>query len=150
MILDRIDNVRFYQNLSPNIKIALDYIKNLKVVDLKPGKINLANGITVTSFIYMGKDTSSVKFESHRTHLDLEYIVKGVELVQIAHPDLLRVKEAYDPSKDIKYYHDAEAYNQFKLNEGYFAIYYPDDAHKVGLKVNESEIYKVWVRIPLK
>jgi YhcH/YjgK/YiaL family protein len=150
MILDRIDNVRFYQNLSPNLKIALDYIKNLKVVDLKPGKINLANGISVTSFIYMGKDISNVKFESHRTHLDLEYIVKGVELVQIAHPDLLRVKEAYDPSKDVKYYHDAETYNQFKLNEGYFVIYYPDDAHKVGLKVNESEIYKVWVRIPLK
>jgi YhcH/YjgK/YiaL family protein len=150
MILDRIDNVRFYQNLSPNLKIALDYIKNLKVVDLKPGKINLANGISVTSFIYMGRDISNVKFESHRTHLDLEYIVKGVELVQIAHPDLLRVKEAYDPSKDVKYYHDAETYNQFKLNEGYFVIYYPDDAHKVGLKVNESEIYKVWVRIPLK
>jgi YhcH/YjgK/YiaL family protein len=150
MILDRIDNVRFYQNLSPNLKIALDYIKNLKVVDLKPGKINLANGISVTSFIYMGKDISNVKFESHRTHLDLEYIVKGVELVQIAHPDLLRVKEAYDPSKDVKYYHDAETYNQFKLNEGYFVIYYPDDADKVGLKVNESEIYKVWVRIPLK
>ena len=150
MILDRIDNVRFYQNLSPNLKIALDYIKNLKVVDLKPGKINLANGISVTSFIYMGKDISNVKFESHRTHLDLEYIVKGVELVQIAHPDLLRLKEAYDPSKDVKYYHDAETYNQFKLNEGYFVIYYPDDAHKVGLKVNESEIYKVWVRIPLK
>jgi YhcH/YjgK/YiaL family protein len=150
MILDRIDNVRFYQNLSPNLKIALDYIKNLKVVDLKPGKINLANGVSVTSFIYMGKDISNVKFESHRTHLDLEYIVKGVELVQIAHPDLLRLKEAYDPSKDVKYYHDAETYNQFKLNEGYFVIYYPDDAHKVGLKVNESEIYKVWVRIPLK
>jgi YhcH/YjgK/YiaL family protein len=150
MILDRIDNVRFYQNLSPNIKIALDYIKNLKVVDLKPGKINLANGISVTSFIYLGKDIASVKFESHRTHLDLEYIVKGVELVQVAHPDLLRVKEAYDPSKDIKYYHDGETYNQFKLNEGYFVIYYPDDAHKAGLKVNEFEIYKVWVRIPLK
>jgi YhcH/YjgK/YiaL family protein len=70
--------------------------------------------------------------------------------VQVANPDLLRVKEAYDPSKDIKYYHDGETYNQFKLNEGYFVIYYPDDAHKVGLKVNESEIYKVWVRIPLK
>jgi YhcH/YjgK/YiaL family protein len=150
MIIDRIDNVRFYQNLSPNIKIALDYIKNLKVIDLKPGKINLANGITVTSFIYIGKEVNSVKFESHRTHLDLEYIVKGVELVQIAHPDILRVKEAYDPSKDVKYYHDAETYNQIKLNEGYFIIYYPDDAHKVGLKVNESEIYKVWVRIPLK
>jgi biofilm protein TabA len=150
MILDRIDNVRYYQNLSPLIKIGLDYIKNLKVVDLKPNKINLGNGITVTSFIYTGKDKSSVKFESHRTHVDLEYIVKGNELVEIAHPDNLKVKEAYDPGRDVKYYHDFDNSTKLVIKEGYFVIYYPDDAHKVGLKVDEQEIYKVWVRIPLK
>ena len=150
MILDRIDNIRFYLNLSPLIKQGLDYIKNLKIVDLKPNKINLGNGISVTTSIYIGKELSNVKFESHRTHIDLEYIVKGSEAVLVANPDNLKVKEAYDPVKDIKYYHDAEEATKLVIKEGYFIIYYPDDAHKVGLKVNDQEIYKVWLRIPLK
>lgn len=150
MILDRIDNVRFYQNLSPLIKQGLDYIKNLKITDLKPNKINLGNGISVTTSVYIGKDPALVRYESHRTHIDLEYIVKGNELVSIAHPDSLKVKEAYDPAKDVKYYHDAENPTRFIIKEGYFVIYYPDDAHKVGLKVDDHEIYKVWVRIPIK
>jgi YhcH/YjgK/YiaL family protein len=150
MILDRIDNVRFYQNLSPLIKQGLDYIKNLKISDLKNQKLNHGNGITGQVSVYIGRDPSLLKFESHRTHVDIEYIVKGQEYVEFEHPDNLKVKEAYDPQKDVKYYHDPISPTRLLIKESYFIIYYPDDAHKSGIKANDNEVYKVWLRIPLK
>ena len=89
-------------------------------------------------------------FETHRKHVDLQYIVAGGEVIEWRRANELESASPYDEGKDILFYRQAIASTSVKMTPGYFSIFYPSDAHlpRVADGVHPS-VYKVVIKIGL-
>jgi YhcH/YjgK/YiaL family protein len=89
---------------------------------------------------YLSKNEETAKFEAHRKYVDIQYVIAGKELMNIA--PITTVKEvltAYDATKDIEFITVDKIIN-YKASPANFFIFFPSDAHRPGLKdgVNSS------------
>jgi YhcH/YjgK/YiaL family protein len=83
---------------------------------------------------YISKNEESAQFEAHRKYIDIQYVVSGKELINIA--PLASVKEVltpYDASKDIEFVTVSKLI-YLKASPSDFFIFFPGDAHRPGLK----------------
>ena len=71
------------------------------------------------------------------THLDV-YKRQGKELIYTADIDGLTPSTAYDETRDIILYQDTPTAQRVHLKAGEFRIFYPQDAHKASIRVDES------------
>ena len=89
---------------------------------------------------YLSKNEETAKFEAHRKYVDIQYVIAGKELMNIA--PITTVKEVltpYDATKDIEFIKVDKIIN-YKASPANFFIFFPSDAHRPGLKdgVNSS------------
>ena len=76
--------------------------------------------------------------EAHRNYVDIQYVVEGKESIEIAPVSVMEVTESYIPERDVEFYADKNDAAKFVLTAGGYAILYPADAHKPGVRVGES------------
>ena len=97
---------------------------------------------------YYSKDPKEARFETHNNYLDIQYVVKGKECLEIAPKTIMEVTEIYDPERDVEFYKDVENATKIVLTDGAYVIIYPTDAHKPGMCVGESsEVKKIVAKI---
>ena len=97
---------------------------------------------------YLSKNEETAKFEAHRKYIDIQYVISGKEIMNIA--PMTTVKEVltpYDATKDIEFITVDKIVN-YKATPANFFIFFPDDAHRPGLKdgVNSS-VRKIVVKV---
>ena len=91
---------------------------------------------------------AQAKWEAHRKMIDLQFMVRGQELMGYA--DIVRLK--------MEEYHDADDYclgegdgDWLRLDTRYFMILFPWDGHMPSIAIAESQkIKKVVVKIPVE
>jgi YhcH/YjgK/YiaL family protein len=115
-----------------------------------PGRYDLKGGIYYMVQSYETKHESEGFFEAHRKYIDLQYVVNGKERHDYAYLSALKIKEPYNPEKDVEFYDGSGS--SLILDTQFFAIYFPEDAHKPNLRhKNEAEkMLKVVAKIPVK
>lgn len=87
-------------------------------------------------------------FESHRKNIDVQFILEGEELIEVDNIQNLNVNFEYDKNMDLIKYDDSSFSSVIKLKKGDIAIFFPDDAHMPGIKINESKkIIKTVVKV---
>lgn len=77
------------------------------------------------------KDADSVKWESHKNYVDLQYVIEGKELIGVDRAARATVTKPYDSEKDVVNYT-----SNGKLHPaapGTFFIFFPTDAHRPGI-----------------
>ena len=72
------------------------------------------------------------RFESHRAHLDVQYVAEGEERILHAPIRLLEVAEAYDREQDLAFYAEPREASSVLVRPGDFAVLLPGDGHKPG------------------
>ncbi len=148
MIFDNIRNLNNYESLVPGIKAIEDFLSRNDAASIAEGRYEIGGGVYVTVSSYATKDDAP--FETHRDHIDLQYIVSGTEA--IAYTDAIHVSDGddYDPAKDTAFYHNACCSQSVVLAKDDFAIFFPSDAHKPALKVNgtEAAVRKLLFKLP--
>jgi YhcH/YjgK/YiaL family protein len=88
------------------------------------------------------------RFESHRDYLDIQYVAEGREQILCSAVRALRPLTDYDKEKDFTLYADPEEPIILHLQEGDFAVFYPQDGHKPGCAAGaSSRIKKVVVKV---
>ena len=87
-------------------------------------------------------------FEAHKNYVDIQYILSGKEYMECAKEENCEIKNAYDASRDIAFY-TCEGYRQsLDCEEGDFAVFFPHDIHKPGIKLWESgKVRKIVVKV---
>ncbi len=122
------------------IKTGLEYLHQLKENDFKDVDINdksivkiSGNKIYAINSIYITKGPSEQKFEGHKRYIDLQYIIEGEELINLASIKDSVPVSGYDPKKDVCFF-DVKHYSTLLLTSGMIAIFFPDDIHAPGLK----------------
>jgi YhcH/YjgK/YiaL family protein len=150
MVLDHIENSKIYTGLGSSFKEVFEFIGKNHFEKILPGQYALKDDMYYMLQNYETKLESEGFFETHRRYIDLQYVVYGKERHDYAHFSTLKVRDPYDAGKDLVVY-DGKGCG-FILNQGFFVIYFPEDAHMPNLRIDNKpeKMIKVVVKIPLK
>ncbi|MDR0730547.1 MAG: YhcH/YjgK/YiaL family protein [Treponema sp.] len=149
MILDRIENSKLYAGLGSDFKEAFEFIAASHFEKAAPGRYVLKGDMYYTLQIYETRPEAEAFFEAHRAYIDLQYVVSGRERHDYANISALTIRDAYNAEKDLVVY-DGKGCG-FVVNQGFFAVYFPEDAHMPNLRIdgNPEKMVKVVVKIPV-
>ena len=78
--------------------------------------------------------------EGHLEYIDIQYIVKGSEIIGWAKKDGQKESIPYSNERDIAFYEGD--YEPIKLDAGQFVIFYPEDLHLPCLKNGKPSVVK--------
>ena len=129
MIFDKIENLKRYGALIPNIDKVAAFIEKGNY-DFGGG-IQQLNGdaLYVSPFEGVGKERHEAKLEAHRKYIDLQLLISGSEEIGWSPLSTCHHEVApYSQEKDIVFYKDPVR-DYLKLSPGYFAVFFPEDAH---------------------
>lgn len=153
MITGKLKDIARYKGLHKNLDTAIDYVLNNDLLALEKGKYEIdGDNVYLNRDTYVAKDESECFFETHNNYLDLQIVLSGKEY--FGYTDItdagLVVTDAYNPTKDVtKYKVDALNRCLVVLENGGFAIVFPEDAHLPKLKINDEKVEKVVIKIKL-
>src|SRR5580704_4265576 len=84
MIFDKIENYAIYENISPLIKKAFEYLKQTDFSGMENGKY-VVDGDDVFAILqeYDTKNDAHAKLEAHRKYIDVQYIISGEEFIGV-------------------------------------------------------------------
>ena len=118
---------------------------------LADGKHEIGGGAHAIVSTYQTASPDEKKFEAHRKYIDLQCVIEGEEITHVAHVSALTVAEEYDETKDATFFHDPASHETIVLRAGFFAAFYPEDAHRPGMTAGSSPstVRKVVVKIPV-
>lgn len=128
MIADVLKNRHIYENISPRMKKALEYIANTDFSKMEPGKYEV-DGSDVFALVqgYDSIPADQGKWECHKNYIDIQYITEGVEMIGCNHTDKMQVKVEYNPEKDIAFLSGDGDFITYSA--GSYGIFFPEDAH---------------------
>ena len=78
---------------------------------------------------YDSKAHQDCRLEAHQVYADIQYIVSGREAIGFAPLNGQTVTAAYLPEKDIVFFSGETT--QMIVEAGMFAVFYPQDVHRV-------------------
>lgn len=142
---------------SDTFQKALNYLENIddSILNVKDGeciKEMIDDNIFVLKQAYKTKSREDCFFESHKKYIDIQFMYKGSEYMDVSNLDNLTLIKDYDENTDfIKYAGETQNISSLLIKEKELAIFYPQDAHQPCIKVNTSElIYKAVIKIPVE
>ena len=96
-------------------------------------RIELTGGAFALEQVYQPKPRPEGFFESHRKYIDVQVVVSGAELMELADISRLVVSEAYNPERDFIKYADITGAAVLRMGPGDAAIFFPNDGHMPSL-----------------
>lgn len=142
MIYDKIDNWELYAGISEDLRLGLEYLKNVSP-DVELGVHELSPRVKAIVSEYTTKEENENGYEAHREWIDIQYLLKGSEKICCLPMEYLKETKAYDAGKDAAFYEETGiARQEMLVGNGYFAVFFPQDGHESGLCAGECETAK--------
>ena len=142
MILCPWKDILKYKSVLPGIEEAFEAVNSL--TSLEPKTYPLSNGNRF--FVAVGTTREPDLAEAHRKYMDIQYIVKGQEVMGWAPLDTLTVAEEFSEEKDVGFY---SGHCEFiRIAEGNCYVVFPEDGHMPTRYLEESNEYtKIVVKL---
>ncbi len=132
---------------SPQLAITFQYLEELlrpqspaheRLLRVPEGdsiRIELDAGAFAMEQAYQTRPANAVRWESHRAYVDIQIVVVGQELMEVADIGSLNVAEDHTPEKDVLFYHPSPLASLLKISSGAGAVFFPVDAHRPSMAV---------------
>lgn len=149
MIIDTIANAGKYFSAHPLFAKAFEFINATDLANTPDGKSDIAEGLKAIFSNAPGKtkEASLSKFECHDKNIDIQLCIKGIETIYWKPREQCVIPNGdYNPEKDVRFYSDAPD-TSFQLNDGQFAIFFPEDVH--APMIGEGEIKKMVIKVKI-
>jgi biofilm protein TabA len=145
MIVDRIENASRYRGLGHGIAESLHFLTTTALAALPDGKHTI-DGDKLFAVVqrFQGRPVSDAHWEYHEKYLDLQFVVKGDEIMGYAPWDAtLPVEMAFDPAKDAGLVKASGV--MLPISSGMFAVFAPRELHAPSLAADPAkpDIFKV-------
>jgi YhcH/YjgK/YiaL family protein len=133
------------------IAAGLDYLSNTDFMALANGRYDVRDGIFALVQEYVTEPKAQRRPESHCEYLDIQYIVKGEEIIGYSYlNEACEVKENLLPEQDVIFYNTVSNEADLILSAGMFAVLFPWDVHRPAVTKNSnSTVKKVVLKIPV-
>lgn len=129
MIFDKVENMPFYFDGDEDFKKVLKAYNDFSQAPFESGRIDITpekSWCNVSK--YEAKACDSLKLEAHKKFIDVQLMFDGGEKIGWAPVSECTVTQSYDENGDIAFMTSDDA--QFiELKKGYFAVFFPQDAH---------------------
>jgi len=107
------------------------FLKNIGLDTLSPGKYPIIGDAVFASVTEAATHKpEEVKWESHSDYIDLQYIIRGKEIIGVADTAKATITNPYTP--DVINYTVEGAY--YIAGQGEFFLFFPNDAHRPTIK----------------
>jgi len=148
MILDKIENLHLYKSVNRSINTIIEFISTNNILEMKPGRYELDDK---GNYFLINEYTTSNNYgdilEAHKKYLDLQFIVRGQEVINYESKNSQLVDKEYDEVADYLFYKKM-ATTQLHFNTGQFTIFFPDDLHMPAqILNNSSEVKKIVFKV---
>ena len=145
MIVDHIDNWRLYSGAHRFFPTAFECLCGTDWSKIDDGRFEIA-GDDVFAIVdrRMGKGKQDATLEVHRQYIDIQYLVRGSDVM--GYRPLLDCCQPrpFDVDRDVAFFGDPPE-SWFDVKSNCFAIFYPTDAHApMG---TTTEFHKVVVKV---
>lgn len=140
------------KSIDGRITEIMNILKAKDLLAMEPGKYQEAEDWYYLVQSYNSKPVDQCRLESHEKYVDIQWVLKGEERLDICAVDGLEVEEPYSEEKDVTFFKAPESLMQMVLTDGGYAVLYPENAHRPGRAVDEScpcAINKIVVKVRL-
>jgi YhcH/YjgK/YiaL family protein len=148
MVIDKIENYRLYSKLTKRLAKGFEFITETDLVAIESGKHQIDND-DVFAIVqeYDTKEEKDCILEGHHKYIDIQYVIKGVELMGFT-PLTDQVSVEEDLEKDYTFYNGETS--MIRVEEGMFTIFFPEDLHRPCVKAGQiSKVKKVVVKVKI-
>lgn len=152
MIFDHISNIATYKNLSPNIALGLDFLKQMNY-DTVVGTYQINRHVKAIVSEYETKLENEYGYEAHENNIDIQYLLSGEERIACLPVERLKEVKPYDEEIDAAFYAAAPTLqpSYLSLLSGYFAVFFPQDGHMPQLCIdNPSLVKKIVIKVKIQ
>lgn len=138
MIFDNINNSYLYETVNVRFKKAFEFLKNTDLLSLPSGKTEIeGSDIYAVVSEYQTKPNDN-RYENHRKYIDIQYIVKGSEVMYFAQGSY---EGTYDEVKDVSFC-KIEKGSALNISQGSFAVFFPEEWHRPNCMDKEPQNMK--------
>ena len=134
MIIDRLANLEFYEDLNEQLYKGLKFLKETDIADLPVRRYEI-DGDAVLALVqaYETHLPEECRWEAHYTYTDIQYVVEYSERMRWKTLDGV-VKTEDRPEEGVYFFESDD--DQFVLHAGHFAVFTSQDAHRPGVAVD--------------
>lgn len=123
--------------IKSRVDVAIKYLKDLYVSETDAGKrIDVNENFYYSVQGYDTKPDVQCKLESHRKYIDIQIMVSGEEIMDLADISRLSLKKAYDEEKDVMFWDVPSRMSKIILLAGDCIVLYPEMAHRGAQNLN--------------
>jgi YhcH/YjgK/YiaL family protein len=117
---------------------AFNFLKDSDLSTLATGRYELEGpDLFVNIEEYVTKDEENTRYEAHRKYADIQYLINGEEYIGIAHLRNTTNTVPYDEAKDVAFMTADEDHLRY-ANPDKFFVFFPEDAHRPGIKASTN------------
>jgi len=127
---------------------AFSFLASSDLEALETGRHSLRGEILFANVDeYQPREFEDTRYEAHRKYADIQYLVKGSEKIGVLPIGRTTVTEPYKEENDIAFL-TSEEDNLRLASPDTFFIFFPEDAHRPGIREQEdSGVRKVVVKV---
>ena len=146
MILDTVENYQLYNSINERIAKGFDFLRTTDLDSLPSGKHDI-EGDTIFALVqeYQTKPLEECKLESHKKYIDIQYVIRGEEMMGITTQNNQKIIEINE-EKDYTFYEGNTSL--VLVSKGMFTIFFPDDLHQPCVQIESAaEVKKVVIKV---
>lgn len=127
---------------------AFDFLEKTDLDSIKPGKYDIIGKDVYASVEeYISKDEDKSRYEAHRRYADIQYVISGSEKIGVVPLSSTEENVPYNEVKDICFL-KSEHDSYFNASPKNFFVFFPEDAHRPGVKIQEKiPVHKIVIKI---
>lgn len=117
----------------PKAQSIRQFIQSHDCAHLPDGEMEIeGRQLFVRIMSYTPKAAQENRFEIHKIHADVQYVVQGSELMQTADLKDLTPLTEYDPKGDYQFFKPKGHVQDKIIETGEFIVFYPNCPHRPG------------------
>ncbi|MBF0619365.1 MAG: YhcH/YjgK/YiaL family protein [Candidatus Omnitrophica bacterium] len=129
MIFDQISNIGRYGLL--RVAAVVAFLETYDVQTPAPREFEiLGRELFVRSSAYETRSPGEGKFEAHQVYADIQVVLQGAEIMQVADPEGLAPLTAYDAAADCRFFAASKGISDILVPQGSFVMFFPGEAHR--------------------
>ncbi|MEN6456078.1 MAG: YhcH/YjgK/YiaL family protein [Prolixibacteraceae bacterium] len=130
---------------------AFEFLATQDLTAMETGRYELEGAdLFVNVSEYATKNMEKVQYEAHRQYADIQYLAKGREQIGVADMKSKTLTVPYDSLKDVAFFAATDSAFRPATAENFF-IFFPDDAHRPGVKIQENDsVRKIVVKVRIQ
>lgn len=122
------------------------FLQSHNLTTLEKGDYRLAGDSAVVKVSYgPAKTEAEAKWETHIKFIDVQLVGEGAEKIGVQAAGKTTSSQPYNAEKDVAN-HTADG-KYYTARPGQFFLFFPADAHRPGLKVQEGPVRKIVVKV---